>query len=598
MRNCFIAALLLTMLSPALSAFYDQPAFTYEGAFDYAIVSKSLLADNMAQSYEDGVHQGDTSLGVAGTTAILNDSDLPPDAYIEKALLVWVVSKDDSDKNAPGDNTVTMITPDGIDHEVKATLSGNGTTPASLEFEAYYKSGYYYYLYRTDVTEIIKAFQNGDGTKTEPLSGHWTVKGVDDIYDCVKDKNHAYCSSASMVGTWQLVLIYQSKNIARKRLYFYYGQDWSSSTLAKPLTINITGFELPDKATVKLSVVTSDGDDVDSAKEYLKIQGNLATQALTLADKCNPPDLPFNNKFLTYNYKNEPSAECFVEFSYDVDMFLLQYDPADTSGLINNHILYGTTSYKFMIGTGSDILLTNYVIMSVDTKLPAFDIPGMDEKFLLTGSKTSDLICSDRPFGYQIYVENHGQAPASNVMVQDTVPQGLKYVAGSTQIDRTGTGTCFEPLDDVGGTTPLDQGVLAAETLDICQDSNNCPRVLLRFKAEPENPSKNAAYLNRASIWDENSGFAKAYLTNQGMALRTKVDFECDATKKDPYPEGTECNGSTTDSDNTGNDSGTKADSDSSANTDTDSAKITSDADETGTEEITDDSSGCGCSLI
>ena len=59
MPKAIMTALLL-LASATAFAFYDQPAFTYEGAYDYFIIAKSLLADNQAQSYEDGVHQGDS----------------------------------------------------------------------------------------------------------------------------------------------------------------------------------------------------------------------------------------------------------------------------------------------------------------------------------------------------------------------------------------------------------------------------------------------------------------------------------------------------------------------------------------------------------
>ncbi|HOW52760.1 MAG TPA: hypothetical protein PLV42_12045 [bacterium] len=597
MPKVVIAAILL-LTSATAFAFYDQPAFTYEGAYDYFIISKSLLADNQAQSYEDGVHQGDTSLGIAGTTAVLGSEDIPPDAVVEKAMLLWVVSKDDADKNAFGDNTVTLITPDGTEHEVAATQAGNSASPDTLEFESHWESGYYYYLYRVDVTDIMKLYQEGDPDSPDQLSltGDYTVKGVDDIYDCIADSNHAYCSSASMVGGWQLILIYGSKQIARKRLYFYYGMEWSSGTTFNPLTIHITGFELPDQAAVKLSVVTSDGDDVDSAKEFLRIKGNLtANNPLILADQCNPPDLPFNNKYLNYNYKKEPTAECIVEFSLDVDTFLLQYDPNDTQGLINEHIKYGTTAFDFQIGTGSDILLTNYMMMSVDTKLPAFDIPAMDEKYLLTNSQSPDNICHDRVSAYEIWVENHGQETASMVMVQDTMPAGLKYIAGSTQIDRTGTGTCYEPVDDVNGESPLFGGMLVADTLDICQDEVNCPRILLRFKIQPqEGLPKNTSFKNTARIWDAVVGEAAAYLSNQGLPLRSFFDQSCPDTVTDPYPPDTTCGEiPVTDDDQTNDDDATIPD-----------GAVDTGSGDSGGESPDDDGllfeeeNGCGCSLV
>ncbi len=599
MRTAMILATIF-LLSVSVQAFYDQPAFTYEGAYDYFILSKSLLADNQSQPYEkEGrVPQGDTSLGVSGTTATLGADDVPPDALVERAILVWVVSKDSSDKNAVGDQMVTLVTPDGEEHLVTAPLAGNSATPPSLEFEAYASGSYYYYLYRTDVTDILKTYQadSPDPSVSQSLTGNYTVKGVDDIYDCLANEGHVYCSSASMVGGWQLILVYSSKQIARKRIYFYHGMEWSSSTMTNPLTIHITGFELPEEAVVKLSVVTSDGDDVETAKEFLRIKGNATTNTyLVLADPCNPPDFPFNNKFLNYNYKKEPSPDCLIELSYDVDTFLLQYDPNDTQGLINEHIKVGTTAFDFQIGTGSDIVLTNYVMMSVDTKLPAFDIPGMDEKFLRTNSLSPIHLCHDRDSAYEIWVENHGQETAQMVMVRDPLPEGLKYVAGTTQIDRTGTGNCFEPVADINGESPLFSGMLVAESLGICHDASDCPRVILRFKVRPlDGLPKNALFQNTALIWDAVLGEGAAYRSNQGLALRSFLDQSCPDTITDPYPTGTTC-GEVPDTDSV-------TDEDSSIPDTENVENEWENADPSGSldDDIIweDEESGCACALI
>jgi len=135
-------------------------------------------------------------------------------------------------------------------------------------------------------------------------------------------------------------------------------------------------------------------------------------------------------------------------------------------------------------------------------------------------------------------VENHGHEPAVNVHVKDVLPIGLKYISGSTQIDRTGTGKCYEYIDDISGTTPLADGLKVTEYLDICQGPDSCESILVRFKAEPVDPPKHAAFLNTALIYDEKSGgIESAYKSNQGLPLRTNVDFECDETVKELYTE-------------------------------------------------------------
>ncbi|MBO7127442.1 hypothetical protein J6W78_07870 [bacterium] len=583
------------------------PTFEYEGAYDYFILSKSLLANTGA--YSDYEPQGDTSIGVEGASDFLLETDIPKDAVIEQAFLVWFASVNDNDSMMFTDNEVTLMTPDGVDHTVTASLQGNSASPQGFEFESYYSKGYYYYVYRVDVTNIIADFQyGGENGEIRSLVGEYKVSGVDDIYDCAQSgTSHKYCEMASMIGGWQLILIYGSSQIARKRLYLYNGLTWSAGTMMNPPTIPIGNFELPEKAAVKVSFVTADGDDYPSAKEYLEVRGGLASQSLVLGDvdgSCNPLDQPFNSKFRTVNHKGEVS-DCREELSFDVDTFFLQYDENVPDSIINPHVQYGTNSMEFYIKTGSDIVLTNYVILSVDTRLPAFDIPDKNEKFLLTTVGEDGKVCKDTAFGYQIVVENHGQEPAEFVMVRDILRDVQTYIPGTFQIDYTGTGKCFEDYHD-NGDFPLKSGLMVADTMEICQNEANCERVLLRFLVKmPENSQKNASFNNTALIWDAKTGEESSYKTNQGLPVRatlaawcealddaavkaklyTKESMTCDGTKEvpdDPEPA----------SDKDDTDSGSEPEEDVSGDTE----KEENPADSADAEE--EDDSGCSLILI
>jgi uncharacterized repeat protein (TIGR01451 family) len=577
------------------------PELVFEGAFDYFILGKSLLANTGVFGPEQYEPQGDTSLGVEGTTAILKNDDLPPDALVEKAFLIWFASVNDQDPAMLTDNEVTLVLPDGSEHTVTASMQGNSFAPATLEFDSYHKSGYYYYTYRVDITEILSNYQLSDaGAGTIPLEGNYSVKGVDDIWDCVKASNHKYCNSASMVGGWQILFIYGSHKIARKRLYLYHGVDWSSNTKLNPKPINVANFELPEMASVKVSFVTMDGDDVPSAPESLEMIGEFAQNNLILGEfgdgACNPLDQPFNSKHRTYNYKGEPS-ECIEELSFDIDTFFLQYDPDNTESFINPHIEYGTTWFNFFIKTGADIILTNYVMLSVDTRLPAFDIPDANEKFVFSQSDDSSKVCHDRPFYYEIRIENHGHEPAINVEVKDNIYVELKYVPGSTQIDRTGTGKCYEPVDDISGESPLTYGFKVADTLEICQDPDNCDSILVRFKVEPQNPPKHAMFSNTALIYDEKSGgHENAYRSNQGLPARTTVDFECDENIVELYTkESMSCDGAV-DLEDPSKDEEKEDNGDSEESDKND--KESDNKEDSGSDNNLEDESACSCNII
>ena len=582
------------------------PTFEYEGAYDYFILSKSLLANTGAYStYEP---QGDTSIGVEGASDFLLETDIPQDAVIEQAFLVWFASVNDADSMTFTDNQVTLMTPDGVDHTVTASIQGNSASPQGFEFESYYSKGYYYYVYRVYVTNIIADSQyGGENGEIRPLVGEYKVSGVDDIYDCAQSgTSHDYCQMASMIGGWQLILVYGSSQIARKRLYLYNGLTWSLKTLTKPTTINIANFELPEKASVKVSFVTADGDNVLSAPEYLEVKGGLAAQSLVLGDadgSCNPLNQPFNSKFRTVNHKGEVS-DCREELSFDVDTFFLQYDENVPDSIINPHVQYGTNSMDFYIKTGADIVLTNYVILSVDTRLPAFDIPEKNEKFLLTTTDEEGKVCKNTAFGYQIVVENHGQEPAEMVMVNDDLKDMQTYIPGTFQIDYTGTGKCFEDYPDSGG-FPLQSGIVVADNMEICQNESNCDRVLMRFLVKtPESSPKNASFNNVAHIWDAKTGEESAYKTNQGLPVRATFASQCDAlndaaVKAKLYTkESMACNGTKEvpddpepSSDTSDTDSGSQSEEDVSGDT----GKEESSPDTAESKEEDDDS---GCALI
>ena len=616
MRRSFLAFVFSMLCVCSLGALpiSNVPTFEYEGAYDYFILSKSLLANTGAHSsYEP---QGDTSIGVEGASDYLYESDIPKDAVIERAFLVWFASVDTTAGNSlMVDNEVTLTTPDGNQHIVTGPAA-NSLSPQSFEFESDYRnhmmSTYYYYIYRVDVTDILKDFQTDASTgEVKSLEGEYKVSGVDDIYDCAKSgESHVYCKQASMIGGWQLVLIYGSSKIARKRLYLYHGLTWSDSTIGVAQPIIVGNFELPEQASVRVSFVTADGDDYIKAVEYLKVQGGLAAERLTLGETgdnaCNPLNQPFNSKFRTVNYKGEIS-ECREELSFDIDTFFLQYDPDVPDSIINPHVQYGTNVMSFYIETGSDIVLTNYVILSVDTRLPTFDIPEKNEKFLLTTTGQEDKVCKDTVFGYQIVVENHGQEPAESVMVSDPLKSLLTYVPGTFQIDRTGTGKCFEDYPD-GGTFPLQNGMVVADKMEICQDESNCDRILLRFLVKmQEDLPKNAAFTNSANIWDAKTGEESAYKTNQGLPVRATFALSCDAledakvksqlyTKESMSCEGTKDvpDDDTDTSSNPGdNDTDTAADTDDSGDTE----KENGDSDKSDNADDEDDE-GCALTII
>ena len=209
MKRSFLALIFGVLCAFSLGAIpiSNIPTFEYEGAYDYFILSKSLLANTGAySSYEP---QGDTSIGAQGASDFLLETDIPKDAVVEQAFLVWFASVNDADKMMFTDNQVTLMTPDGEDHTVTASLQGNSASPQGFEFESIYRSGYYYYVYRVDVTDIIADYQYDKETgERKSLVGEYKVSGVDDIYDCAQSGKNLIIKKPCAIVTHFGVLLY------------------------------------------------------------------------------------------------------------------------------------------------------------------------------------------------------------------------------------------------------------------------------------------------------------------------------------------------------------------------------------------------------
>ena len=134
------------------------------------------------------------------------------------------------------------------------------------------------------------------------------------------------------------------------------------------------------------------------------------------------------------------------------------------------------------------------------------------------------------------------------------------------------------------------------EYLDICQGPDSCESILVRFKAEPVDPPKHAAFLNTALIYDEKSGgIESAYKSNQGLPLRTNVDFECDETVKELYTEESmSCEG-TIDVEDPSEEDDDKGDQEETSDNDGDDEKDNGTGEEP--EEI-EDESACSCTIL
>lgn len=646
-----------------------------EGNHDYFIMFKSLLSisetctefnyDNPPKEVPCANPQADQCLPEAtGSTYTLGAANIPPDAVVEAAYLVWTSAVSKSDFDAAMDNAVTLaftqkdnaFTVDPL--LVTASRAGKlsnvnnptGDMAQDFQFEGFKldSEGEALFTYRVDVTgffaDILQKGRDA-GLASDGLSflGDYTVSGL----GCFTGYADA------MVSNWSILFVYTSSapGMKPKKIYVYNGLRYY---VAEEAEVTVSGFTFPNDPSLRVSLMVSEGD---SGKQMATYQGNpLPPEGLyfkgagsswdTLSNKCNPEkneivdeimgsSTPydytemFNSISSLFNWDQYTDPVCVggmfengallpdqntMEWAIDVDTFML--NAADHP----SQLTAGGTSLSLKVNANADGVITNFLVVSVDTKPVAFDIPNAPEKTSCSCAQSAGQFCLTSDLFFLIRVQNWGQANATAVTVQDEIPSLVKYVPNTTematQFDAEGRGTDWAPITDGnGGTFPLATAYKVADSMKpcdagtgACQDAR-----LIRFKVRPqEGLPKNAVVSNIATIADA-SGIL--YKSNSSVPLVLRTDQYCDTGCQEPdlstaacggLPATVECDGKEdcagdliclnghcvepTDTDTAGTvDNSTGIDDD-----------VSSDISGPDTDEIVmeEEPLGCGCSLI
>ncbi|MBP5407475.1 hypothetical protein J6Z19_10110 [bacterium] len=242
---------------------------------------------------------------------------------------------------------------------------------------------------------------------------------------------------------------------------------------------------------------------------------------------------------------NPESTENPIEYAIDADTFVVdsRFSPFDT--LFHK----GDMQFGLKIGSNQDQIFTNFLVVSVDTKAPQFDIPDAREKNYCSCAKEADAICFDRPFYYTIKVQNWGENFAYNVKVQDKLPFQVEYVPGTTEIatkiNEQGLGTDWEAVPDVDGRFPFEEPRQVAEQLKYCNSgTSTCEEsVWIRFVVQPKSDlAKNEVIKNSATIISDDGPNSYTYYTNSSIPLRLKGGT-CPAVSECRLPQKKDCGG-------------------------------------------------------
>ncbi|HOW50738.1 MAG TPA: hypothetical protein PLV42_01700 [bacterium] len=559
-------------IGPNVATYRGQELKWEDGAYSYHVMFKSLLA-NLNTAGENNNPQADACLDSSAYT--LNMLQVPIDAQVEKAFIVWTGAQPTAKMNELTDNTIRL----DFTHETESAMNtgidvvgkqSRLSDSQDFEFEAVIEDetepARGYFTYRVDVTDFFRQIQetgrsleisNGtvDGMS---LYGIYSVSGL----DCTADA--AYLDNSTMVSSWSIIVVYVSEEVTPKKLYIYdgfYGYKHMNSI------IDITGFEFPDKPAIRLTFNVNEGDpglvnngaSGSDISESLQIMGD-GNAFEQLFNSCNflAQDNTTGQPFLYTEIFNSISSEyafdptsgesCVggtppnidsstMEYAIDVDTFFI--DGAEE--LWANHFFKGGSKISLKIGANQDWILTNFLIMSHDTRAGNYDIPphvdqsaNEPEKGYCGCAQEPNGVCFDQEFIYVIKIQNWGDDLVSGVKVQDVLPSLVEYVPGTTQLATQiteekpgvwiGTDWAMVP-DGPGGEFPLAQPYQVAEQMNYCESSaEQCAgdhdRRMIRFKVKPKpGLPKNSVIQNTALISDP-ATTSKPYKTNTSVPLK------------------------------------------------------------------------------
>ncbi|MGI6393828.1 MAG: hypothetical protein ACOX2F_03690 [bacterium] len=452
-------------IGPNVSEYRGQELKWEDGAYGYHVMFKSLLEKLQAGQAENP--QADTCKN--SSTYTLDANDIPTDATVNRAFLIWAGAQPVAKVNDLTDNEVTLSYSSDSDARITETQIVKGkkaykiSEAAGFEFDAFRdpdNPSHSYFTYRVDITDFFKKIHDKGrevGIEYDGFSlyGKYTVSDL----ECASDPS--YVGSTEMVSGWVIVLVYSSIDISAKKIYMYDGFKPYFHELSE---INVTGFEFPTDPEVRITLVVHEGDPNLASlnnplggppvPEGLQVQGDQAGWLL-LSNKCNPEAFVsdgfqtlyyteiYNSISSTYGWADSGEPTCVggvppvwdyeaIEYAIDADTFVMD---SATDGGYASHFNKGGERINLRIGANQDQVITNFMIVSVDTKAPKFDIPGQPEKVACTPanvavdphSPDSKWCDNNVEHTFAIRVQNWGDDITPSVVVKDTIPANMEY---------------------------------------------------------------------------------------------------------------------------------------------------------------------------
>ncbi len=331
------------------------------------------------------------------SSAILN---LPVGSNVLYAELVWAGTyrTDTEDVTAFLNDNITFTTPAG-------TFS---VTPDPATAQQGSVGRQFYYVRSANVTNLV----NAGG------AGPYTTGGVP------ATRTSADTAISRSVG-WTLEVVYQNASLPLRNLSVYAGQEIIDAS-SPPVDASISGFATPSTGTVTGRVlVTAQEGDSNIVGDQLRFGPN-ANATVALFGPRNPANNFFQSQICndsgnldttgTFGNLNQPLGIALAVRRQGWDITNVDA----SSSLVNNQ-----TSATVRFTTNGDGYAAAGFGVQIDATGPIINpVKSVDKTVAAVG----DILT------YTITVPNTGTGSAENVVLQDSIPNGTTFIAGSVTV--------------------------------------------------------------------------------------------------------------------------------------------------------------------
>ncbi|GAB5538533.1 MAG: hypothetical protein Salg2KO_06360 [Salibacteraceae bacterium] len=291
----------------------DQPLTLFRqinGYYDYAVTGGTFRTQS----------NGTNACSITNTSSATGlTTTVPGTATIERAYLIWAHSNPTQDDNV--------------------TFQGQNVQ-AELVNSYFHSSNRNFFGMVADVTSIIQAIPDVN-TSTFTLT-NLTI-----------DNSATYCSSATVLGGWSLLVFYEELSLPAVTINFYNGFDGGSNATS---SFTLSGFYAIGSAGSKTSVLSWEGDATLANNENLQFITTSAGSNTLSGDGGQTGTNPFNSTI----YDNTAAPVVNNSNIYGVDL-----DTYDVSTFLQQ----GESSATTRVQVGQDLVIMNSVLLKVPSNL-------------------------------------------------------------------------------------------------------------------------------------------------------------------------------------------------------------------------------------